>query len=173
MFANILFILIQFSWAAPHPLAGSSIVNKPQNSIAMSHLGFKLGPMPANWVYKNGSDLTSLSLEMGPAEVVSKSILTIRTEKVSPKTDLEKYVRQYLRDYNQYGFEVVGLQSYKKSLTPSVIVDLTQKNKLTRSRQVFFHKGDKMVLATCLDDFDKFDKTMLVCNRVLGAFYWR
>ncbi len=173
MLTALLVFIIQFSSAAPHPLAGSSIVNRPQNSIAMSLLGFKLGAMPANWVYKNSSDLESLSLEMGPSESTSKSLLTLRTETVAAKTDLEKYVRQYLRDYNQYGFEVVGLQSYKKSITPSVIVDLTQKNKQTKSRQVFYQHGNKIVLATCLDNFEHFEKTIQVCNRILGNFQWR
>ncbi len=163
----------QFAFSSPHPLAGSSIVNIPNNNIAMSQLGFKLGTMPSSWVYKNSSDLNSLSIEMGPQSEVAKAILTLRTEIVSPRTDLEKYVRQYLRDYNQYGFEVTGLQSYKKAITPSVIVDLTQKNKQTKSRQVFYHKGDKLVLATCLDSFEQFDKTVITCNRILGGFQWR
>lgn len=173
MGALIFLLIVKLTSASPHPLAGSSIVNIPQNNIAMSQLGFKLGSMPSNWVYKNNSDLNSLSLEMGPIDEVSKSILTMRTEKVSPKTDLEKYVRQYLRDYNQYGFEVVGLQSYKKAATPSVIVDLTQKNKLNKSRQVFFHKEGQLVLATCTDRFENFDKTLITCNRILGGFQWR
>ncbi|MBC7421576.1 MAG: hypothetical protein H7328_12685 [Bdellovibrio sp.] len=173
MLNALLALFIQIGYSAPHPLTGSSIVNRPQNNIAMSQLGFKLGSMPANWVYKNSSDLDSLSLEMGPEEENSKSLLTLRTEKVAAKTDLEKYVRQYLRDYNQYGFEVVGLQSYKKNVTPSVIVDLTQKNKLTKSRQVFYQHGDKIVLATCLDNFQQFDHTVAICNRILGAFEWR
>ncbi|MBC7743173.1 MAG: hypothetical protein H7061_13315 [Bdellovibrionaceae bacterium] len=173
MITCVLAFLFQLAFAAPHPLAGSSIVNTPNNSLAMSQLGFKLGTMPTNWIYKNSSDLDSQSLEIGPANQLARSILTIRTEKVPMKTDLEKYVRQYLRDYNQYGFEVTGLQSFKKTITPSVIVDLTQKNKQTKSRQVFYHKGDKLVLATCIDTFEKFDKTVITCNRVLGGFEWR
>lgn len=173
MISLLLAFIFQMSLAAPHPLAGSSIVNRPQNNIAMSQLGFKLGAMPSDWVYKNSSALDSFSLEMGPAEATAKSLLSFRTETVAAKTDLEKYVRQYLRDYNQYGFEVVGLQSYKKSLVPSVIVDVTQKNKQTKSRQVFYQHEDKIVLATCLDRFEQFEKTVQVCNRILGNFQWR
>lgn len=167
-----LLLLFSFSFASPHPLAGSSILNQPQNNLAFSQLGFKISQLPSNWLFKNTEEQSAFSFELAPIENKSKASLSFRTEEVSPKTDLEKYVRQYLRDYNPYGFDVVGLQSHK-SLTPSVIVDLTQKNKLYRSRQVFFQKTNKIILATCLDEYDSFEKTILICNKVLGNFQWR
>lgn len=165
-------ILISFCFAATHPLTGSTILNQPQNNIAFSQLGFKVFQLPANWVFKNTEEGNSFSFELTPKENKSKASLSFRIEAVSSKTDLEKYVRQYLRDYNPYGFDVVGLQSNKKNTTPSVIVDLTQKNKIFRSRQVFFKKTNKIVLATCLDEYESFEKTLLICNQVLGTFQW-
>jgi hypothetical protein len=168
----LVFLYQSLVWAAPHPLTASSIINNPQNNFAYSMMGFKVSSVPTGWVYKNSPEENGMSIEMGPSDVKSKASLIFHVENVAKKTNLEQYVRQYLRDYNQYGFEVVGLQSNKKNTVPSVIVDLTQKNKQTRSRQVFFIQNEKIVVASCLDNFDSFDKTVASCNQILGSFQW-
>jgi hypothetical protein len=56
---------------------------------------------------------------------------------------------------------------------PSVIVDLNRKNKTAKSRQVFYYKYDKIIIATCADDTAEFEKTIAICNQVLGSFKWR
>ena len=160
------------TYAAPHPLTGSSMINNTQSSLAYSMMGFNVGAIPPGWIYKAGAEDSSLSIQMGPADEKSKASLSFHLEKIAKKVSLEQYVRQYLRDYNQYGFEVTSLQSNKKNIVPSVIVDLTQKNKQTRSRQVFFLQNEKVIIASCLDDFDKFDKTANSCNQILGSFQW-
>lgn len=170
IFNLLLSLTFNFALASTHPLTGSSIVNQPGNSMALAQMGFELNTMPLNWVYKKTIESNEKTIELG---TINKTLLTFRLENVPIKTQLEKYVRQYLRDYNQYGFEVSGLQSHRKSQVPSVIVDLDQKNKSARSRQVFFYKQDKMIIATCADDFDSFDKTLAVCNQILASFKWR
>ena len=162
--------LISRVYAAPHPLTGSSIFNHPTNGLALTQLGFKLEAIPEDWIYTKTLSSSGDLIEMGREQ---KTLLSFRTENVSLKTQLEAYVRQYLRDYNQYGFEVTGLQSHAKSYVPSVIVDLKQKNKKTRSRQVFFYKQDKVIIATCSDESSEFDRTVAICNQVLGTFRWR
>lgn len=168
----ILTFSLTLAWSAPHPMAGSSVINAPTNSLAFSMMGFKVDSIPKDWTYKSGIDDSAMSIELGPRDEKSKATLSFHIETVPKKTSLEQYVRQYLRDYNQYGFEVVGLQSMKKNVVPSVIVDLTQKNKQTRSRQVFFIQDQKIVVASCLDNFDHFDKTVFTCNQILGSFQW-
>ena len=124
------------------------------------------------WVYKNGNELNSKSIELGPADLTSKTTISFRQEKVAKKTNLEQYVRQYLRDYNQYGFEVTNLQSNKKNVAPSVVVDLTQKNKVTKSRQIFFIQNEKVIIASCFDNYDNFEKSVINCNQILDSFQW-
>ena len=156
--------------AAPHPMMGSARINAVQTGTVFSQMGFQISKIPADWNLKSPLSNESKNLEIGYA---TQTVLSFNSEKVSPKTDLEKYVRQYLRDYNQYGFEVIGLQSLKQSPLNSVIVDLSQKNRSTRSRQVFYKKDDQIVMATCLDSFEKFDKTILQCNAILETYQWR
>lgn len=169
----LVFVVSKLCLASSLPLTGSSVMNQLQNGVVLSQLGFKVQNFPSNWELKKNNDPEVMSLEMGPLEKKSKSILSFKTQTVSAKTDLEKYVRQYLRDYNQYGFEVTGLQSLKQTAINSVVVDLNQKNKASRSRQVFYKKDDKIVTATCIDDFESFSKTILTCNSILQTFQWR
>ena len=167
---SLITLILNIALAATHPLTGSSIINQPSNSMVFAQMGFRLDTVPLNWTYSKSINNNSNSIELG---VENKTLLSFRLENVSVKTQLEQYVRQYLRDYNQYGFEVTGLQSHIKNFVPSVIVDLEQKNKSTRSRQVFFYKQDKMIIATCADDDVNFDKTIALCNQIIGSFKWR
>ena len=171
----IAFILL-FSIAAqpsPHPMMGRALINQVQNASVFSQMGFEITHIPTDWSLKNPPSTDGHVLELAPKTGIQKTILSFSSDKVSAKTDLEKYVRQYLRDYNLDGFEVMGLQSLKKSPVDSVIVDLNQKNKSTRSRQIFFKNNDQIILATCLDSFDQFSKTILTCNAILETFKWR
>lgn len=168
----ITFLFSNLVWSAPHPMAGSSMINKPSTNLAFSMMGFKVDGIPSDWTYKSGFDDAAMSIEIGPQDEKSKASLNFQIETIKKKMSLEQYVRQYLRDYNQYGFEVVGLQTVKKTASSSVIVDLTQKNKQTRSRQVFFLQDQKVIVASCLDTFEKFDRTVFTCNQILGSFQW-
>lgn len=157
------------SWGSTHPLTGSSVINQVSNSLVFSQMGFTIAAVPNNWNYLKHDSTDEKLIELG----TDRTLLSFRSEDVSVKTDLETYVRHYLRDYNQYGFEVSGLQSHSKSLVPSVIVDLNQKSKATKSRQVFFYKNGHMIIATCTDVSENFDKTISLCNQILGSFQWR
>lgn len=183
IFLSTLFLLISAnSEASPYPLMASSIINTIQNNLVLSQMGFKIQTIPQDWVIKNNSDNSSKSIIMGLPQninIVESKIepktaasLSFRYDTISIKTNLEQHVRQYLRDYNQYGFEVINLQSNKKSKIPTVIVDLSQKNKKTRSRQVFFSQSENLIIATCLDNYDDFDKFILICNKILNDFEW-
>lgn len=155
-------------FAAPHPLTGSSMINNPQNALAFAQMGFTIGDVPANWAYTKSFDSDANVIEIGQNQ---KSLLTFRLENVSAQAHLENYVRQFLRDYNQYGFEVGQLQS--KNQGNLVVVDLNQKNKATRSRQVFFKKENHVIIATCNDTTARFDQTLLICNQILNQFQWK
>lgn len=169
-----LFFLILLSafkvFSGTHPLTGSSIVNQAENSLAFSQMGFYIHGLPVNWNYLKNLDNDTMKIELG---VNNKTLLSFRLESVSDQTRLEPFVRQYLRDYNQYGFEMTSLQSNKKNITPSVIVDLNQKSKMNRSRQVFFLKNTKLIIATCADTEANYAKTLTLCNQVLGTFRWK
>lgn len=170
LISALLTLSLNTALAAPHPLTGSSLVNNPTNSLAFSQMGFSVEGVPQYWSFNKALDTKAKMLEIG---LPQRTLLSFRLENVNPKTTLEPYVRQYLRDYNQYGFEVAGLQSLERNGVSFVIVDLNQKNKATRTRQLFFHNKEKMVIATCSDETSRFENTLKVCNSILSTFKWK
>jgi hypothetical protein len=168
--------------AAPHPGMGSSLLNQPQSSAVFSQMGFKLTTIPAGWNFIEShiaatnslESAKDLQLEIGKSFSVGTSHMgriSFKFENGAKKVDLESYVKKYLRDYNQYGFDVSGLQSLREK--NSVIVDINQKNKKTRSRQMFFQNGTRIVMATCTDEFENFAKTIAECNQIFSGLSWR
>jgi hypothetical protein len=170
LISALLTLSLNTALAAPHPLTGSSLVNNPTNSLAFSQMGFSVEGVPQYWSFNKALDTKAKMLEIG---LPQRTLLSFRLENVNPKTTLEPYVRQYLRDYNQYGFEVAGLQSLERNGVSFVIVDLNQKNKATRTRQLFFHNKEKMVIATCSDETSRFENTLKICNSILSTFKWK
>jgi hypothetical protein len=163
---SFLFIISQSLWCSTHPLTGSSLINHPDNSLAFTQMGFKVSGIPEYWQFHKTIEGSGPSIEIGTP---AKMLLSFRSEKVSAKIPLEGYVRQYLKDYNQYGLEVSGLQSGNDVVT----IELTQKNKASRTRQMFFHKDNNMIIATCTDDSVTFETTSKICSHILSTFQWR
>ena len=154
--------------AAPHPTTAASMTNKLQLGIVFSQFGFKLNYIPENWL------LTNKTTNQKQIEIKNHTArLTFNFEETKTPVNLEIYIKKFLRDYNQFGFEVNSLQSLKNTtLINSVILDLIQKNKKTKGRQVFFQNGKKIITATCIDDTESYEKTAKDCNKILGSFYW-
>ena len=172
--ALALLFLSSLAFAAPHPTTSSSLVNQPSSGVVFSQFGFKLNYMPSNWhltentTSENNSSQKQIDLKNQTAR------MSFNYDETKNNVDLETYVRRFLRDYNQFGFEVSGLQSVKNTANKvtSVILDINQKNQKTKSRQVFFQNGKKIVTATCIDDIETFDQSTKDCNKILGSFYW-
>jgi hypothetical protein len=176
IFSLFLFFQVQ-SFSAPHPGVGSSVLNTLQNGSLFSQMGFKLNTVPVGWnlVASEKSDTSKeLQIDLGKKFSITNDHLgriSFKSETTQKKVDLESYVKKYLRDYNQFGFEVSSLQSMREK--NSVIVDINQKNKKTRSRQMFFQNGTRIVTATCVDEFENFDQTIKDCNLVFGGLGWK
>ncbi len=167
------FLLTKMTLAAPHPTTGSSILNQINTSTAFSQLGFRLNNIPAGWTLTESTRSEDNKNQKQLDLKKHKARLSFNYDETKGVANLENFVKKFLRDYNQFGFEVSGLQSLKSNKqSSSIILDLHQKNKKTRGRQVFFQNGKKIVTATCVDDFETFDKSVEDCNKILGSFYW-
>ncbi len=172
----LLFISLN-SFSAPHPGVGSSALNQIDKNIFFSLMGFKLNVVPEGWELLSADDSDSnkdLQIEIGKNFSMTNDHIgriSFKSETTKTKVNLETYVKKFLRDYNQYGFDVSGLQSIREK--NSVIIDINQKNKKTRSRQMFFQNGTRIVTATCADEFENFEKTVADCNQIFSNFVWR
>lgn len=167
------FFISQITLAAPHPTTGSSLLNQLNSGTAFSQLGFTLKTIPAGWAFTENTRSEDNQNQKQIDLKKHKARLSFGYDETKGVANLENFVKKFLRDYNQFGFEVSGLQSIKNNYkSTSIVVDLFQKNKKTRGRQVFFQNGKKIVTATCVDDFETFDKSIEDCNKILGSFHW-
>lgn len=163
--------------AAPHPTTGSSVVNLPKWSTVFSQMGFEFDLVSNEWIFLDSPTTASHPLnqqiDLGLKSLSSTARLSLKSEQLKTKTSVESYVKKYLRDYNQYGFEILSTKSMQINNSPVVILDLRQKNKATQSRQVFFGSSNRVTIASCLDKIESFTVTSNFCNQLLNTYKWR
>lgn len=179
-FARIFFVVYALPFyltAAPLPTTGSSAVNSPKWNTAFSQMGFSFKLVSDEWVYLENPSQTRLpanqQIDMGFKSLSESARLSLKTENYLGKVNLEAYAKKYLRDYNQYGFEVIASKSVKINNIPAVVIDLVQKNKLTQSRQVFLAADNKITIVSCIDKTDYFTMTSQLCTQLLNNYNWR
>lgn len=173
---NISLSLTQTSFAAPIPTTGSSAVNSPRWDAPFAQMGFSLKLVSNEWIFldnKNESSTTTQELSLGLKTLSETARLSLKIENLKTKMTAENYAKKFLRDYNQYGFEVLSSKTMVLNNSNVVVVDLLQKNKLTQSRQIFFSNKDKMMVASCLDKTALFQMTSNMCNELLNTLSWK
>lgn len=177
IFLILFFIALPlFTMAAPLPTTGSSILNQPKWNTAFSQMGFSFKLVSDEWVYvQNPSQelqTTNQQINMGFKTLSTTARLSLKTENYKGKINLESYAKKYLRDYNQYGFEVTSSRVEQINHQPAVVIELTQKNKLTQSQQIFFSTDNKVTIVSCIDKLDYFSMTSKMCERLLDGYNW-
>lgn len=157
--------------AAPFPTTGSSLVNSPKWNTVFSQMGFSFKLVSDEWVFIQSPSKNQIDL--GFRTLSDTARLSLKTENYKSAVNLENYVKKYLRDYNQYGFEVLSTKTEKIGQQNAIVIDLLQKNKLTQSRQIFLTAGNKITIASCIDKTDYFTMTSNMCNQLLNTYNWR
>lgn len=177
---RLIFLSLLFSislQAAPFPTTGSSVVNSPKWNTAFSQMGFSFKLVSDEWVFLDNPAQNRMpanpQIDMGFKTLSESARLSLKTETYRGKVNLEAYAKKYLRDYNQYGFEVISSRSIKINNIPAVVIDLMQKNKLTQSRQIFLGAGEKITIASCIDKAELFSLTSNMCNQLINNYAWR
>ena len=92
---------------------------------------------------------------------------TLRTEMT-----LENYTKKWIRDYSNYGFDVLGSQTFALNGSKALVVDLFHKKSEQQMRQVLFLKNKKVVTLTCRDQQKTFEQTLIGCNQISKSFEW-
>ena len=176
-FILLTFLFPLFTHAAPFPTTGSSAVNSPKWNTAFSQMGFSFKLVSDEWVFLENPSQNRLpanqQIDMGFKTLSESARLSLKTETYRGKVNLEAYAKKYLRDYNQYGFEVISSRSIKINGVPAVVIDLMQKNKLTQSRQIFLGADEKITIASCIDKTEMFSLTSNMCNQLINNYNWR
>lgn len=170
----LLFLLLPFStWAAPHPATSTSAFTAPEKGLYFLHQGFVLKTDGSTWLPVAETEASQQdSLRFAAKENPQGAYLSVRTDKVAKSASLELYTRKWMRDYPNYGFEVLASKQFSLNGQPALIVDLLSRSKGKQLRQVVLKNEDKVAILTCMDGKESFNKSLQQCNQIIKTFQW-
>ena len=172
---TLLFVLLQsalIAVAAPHPATSTSALTAPEKGLYFLHKGFSLKTEGTTWVPVANVDTLLDTVRFAPREMAKGGSLSIRTDKVSKEATLDLYTRKWMRDYPNYGFEVLATKKFSLNGSPALLVDMLSRSKNKQIRQVVLKNNDRVAIMTCLDDKESFSKSLVQCNQIMKSFAW-
>lgn len=170
--ASLLFLLPSLSLAAPHPATSTSALTAPEKGLYFLHKGFTLKTEGTSWVPVSNSEKSLLDTVRFSSKDSPGGSLSVRTDKVTKTASLELYTRKWMRDYPNYGFEVVSAKNFTLNGNPALVVDMLSRSKNKQIRQVIIKKDEHVAIMTCLDDRASFSKSLQSCNQIMKTFSW-
>lgn len=169
-------LLVQtFAWAAPFPVSSSSILTDPQKGLFLQRHGFNLNTKGTKWTLSSEpgeSAFESYQYRLNKAGSSEKALLSLRMDQLEKSSTLEAYAKKWMKEYPQFGYEVLGTRQLKFGGGQGLLVDLVQKNKGQQVRQLILGNGKKIAILTCTDDQKSFKSTLTDCNDILNTFKW-
>ncbi len=174
---KILFSLILFagslSYAAPYPATSTSALTTPEKGLYFLHKGFILRTAGTDWVPSSKAEESLLdTVRFTSKNPDNEGSLSVRTDKINAKTSLELYIRRWMRDYPNYGFEVVSAKKFQLNKSPALVVDMLSRTKNKQIRQVVVKNNDRVTVMTCMDNKSTFGESLKSCNQIMNTFSW-
>lgn len=167
-----LFLAPVTAWAAPYPATSSSALTNPEKGLYFLHKGFTLKTEGTSWVPLASSEQSILDTVRFAAKDNGKGTLSIRTDKIAKNASLDLYTRKWMRDYPNYGFEVISAKNFELNGSPALVVDMLSRAKNKQIRQVILKHEDRVAVMTCLDDKATFSESLKSCNQIMKSFAW-
>lgn len=177
MLVVIQLILISMtSWGAPHPATTSSVLTDPEKGFSFYSYGFKLNLNGSKWnPVQKDSDSLFAEVEFQKKNLkdkISNAQINLRMDQLTKNQGIEAYAKKWMRDYPQYGFEVLGTKTFGHSGGQGVVVDLFHRPNGKQLRQVILLKEKKVAILTCSDQKKSFAETLADCNKIVKNFSW-
>ncbi|MGZ3774341.1 MAG: hypothetical protein ACXVCY_12035 [Pseudobdellovibrionaceae bacterium] len=159
---------------APFPATSSSALTNPEMGLYFLHKGFTLKTEGTDWVPKANSEniIDTVRFSSKDQNNNKAASLSIRTEKTAKNMALELYTRKWMRDYPNYGFEVLAAKNFSLNGCPALVVDMLSRSKNKQIRQVILKKEDRLAIITCVDNKNTFNKSLQSCNQITKSFKW-
>jgi len=137
------------------------------------HKGFTLKTDGSTWLPVSETESTLLdTVRFAAKESSLGGYLSVRTEKVAKNASLELYTRRWMRDYPNYGFEILSSKPFALRGQPALVVDLLSRSKSKQIRQVILKNDDKVAIMTCMDSKESFAQSVQQCNQIIKTFQW-
>lgn len=163
------------TWATPYPGMGSSILVNPEVGAYLTAKGYRLKTEGTSWIPVadlNESIFDSLRFQMRGALGGKKASLSLRVDETASSVKLDLYAKKWIKEYSQFGFEILGSKPVSLAESEALVIDLVQKNQAQQIRQVLIQKNKKVAVFTCKDSKDNFNVTLAACNQVVRSFEW-
>lgn len=155
------------AYASPHPGIGTSALVNPQYGYFLRPHGFILKSGLSGWELGDSSEMLTFTSPQSKA-----GSLSVRAEDLRGEMSLENYAKRWMKDYPNYGFDVLGTKTFAQGNARGLVIDLTHKKRGQQLRQVLFLKEKKAVILTCKDDLKTFEATLAGCNQITKTFEW-
>lgn len=169
----LVFILPFYLKAAPFPVTATSIATDPSEGKFLEPHGFKMKIDNLDWTAVSDSSSSIFQTFRYTPKNRTGAQLTIRTDELGQQKNLDVYSRKWMKEYPQYGFEILTTKPLQLGGGDALLVDLVHKAKNQQIRQLVLHKDKKIVILTCLDEIGKFRQTVDDCNKIMSSFYWK
>lgn len=172
---NTLFNLIAFNvlLAAPHPATSTSALTDPSKGLYFLHKGYSVKTEGSTWIPVASNEESTLdTVRFASKNKDDKGSLSVRTDKVAKNATLDLYTRKWMRDYPNYGFEILSAKNFNLNGNPALVVDMLSRSKNKQIRQVVLKKDSRVAVMTCLDDRPNFTNTLAQCNQIMKSFQW-
>ncbi len=170
-------ILVSFvalmSWSAPFPVSGTSLITDPEEGRFLEPHGFRLKTSKLRWTVVP-EEKASIFQTFRFASLDNQTAqLTVRKDELGTQKNLEIYAKKWMREYPQYGFEILTTKNMQLGGGDALLIDLVHRAKNQQIRQLVLHKNKKVVILTCLDEISKFRMTVSECNQMMTSFSWK
>jgi hypothetical protein len=154
--------------AAPHPATSSSAFIQMERTV-FTNKQFSLRTTGTTW--KSMPLMSDDLFRFSPHEK-SMAALSLRTDELKKTMDLEAYAKRWVKDYPQFGFDILGSRPFTQRGEKGLVIDLLHKKKSKQLRQVLFQKEMRVAIFTCVDESTSFLKTLQSCNQIIQSFRW-
>lgn len=177
------FILLSFSLlvglssqkaqSSPHPARISSALGSEVTGNFFLSQGFKLGTLDSGWKLESTKDfMASLDHVRYQHPSHPGAEFSVVQQVLSRPSNIEAFSKRWMRDYANYGFEVLGTKSFAENQNRGMVIDLFHRASQKQVRQVLFVQNQKAVVLTCTQEQKKFSETLGACNQMIKNFSW-
>ncbi len=177
---NILIILsfvVLRSWSSPFPVSGTSLLTDPAEGRFLEPYGFRLKTTNLKWTVVPDEKVSIFqTFRFAPinSQINNQTAqLTVRKDDLGQAKNLEVYAKKWMREYPQYGFEILTTKNMQLGGGDALLIDLVHRAKNQQIRQLVLHRNKKVVILTCLDEISKFKSTVSDCNQMMTSFSWK
>lgn len=161
--------------AAPIPVTSSSFVISNQIGKFISERGFSIHAEKTDWIHSASPPDNPNIAALYRSKTTHKGVqagLTIRVDDLQIKQSLKNYVKQWLKDYPRFGFDILNSKPIRINSQRAFLLDMINRQTSRQLRQVVFLKNKTAVILTCRDHRESFKSALSTCNEIISNFRW-